>query len=548
MAREIYDEFNEQGYVGPFRVLSTQECQQVLQVCREACKRCPTDWDKGYAASSRAFYEIATHPAIIEVVSALLGEDIILWGARMLSRSPNSVHPWHSDIESSDPLGKTVSVWIGIEHTNRDSSLLIIPYSHRFGVTVQEIKHQFGKSSSDETPNDDIVRWARERDKRSDIVRSEMTDGEALFFNGHLWHGSHNLLSETRWSLLLQYATPDTVIRIPDPNNSPDWPFHQLNHPRPPCIMVKGSAKADVNRIVSAPAVVSAQSSPQLTSRVYPLRIPLPPDDEMGWKPYPIFQGTTADMRSLSCHVSVLNQGQCPHPPHTHEDEELLLLLAGEVDLILPHVQTPNGDQRRRMKAGQFVYYPAQFAHTLQTVSEHPANYLMFKWDTDSTETDSPLAFGHFNLFDPTEDSEFEDGFYPHLLFEGPTACLQKLHCHTSTLTPGAGYDPHIDAYDVGIVVLEGEVETLGERVGPHSVIFYPAGEPHGMRNPGEGIAKYVVFEFHGSQTAQSYALPNLFTSLLTKITDLRSWKRMLKRLLPRRLRRLLKSQLKRFT
>ena len=131
----------------------------------------------------------------------------------------------------------------------------------------------------------------------------------------------------------------------------------------------------------------------------------------------------------------------------------------------------------------------------------------MFKWHTDSAQTGSPLAFGHFNLFDPVENSKVEDGFCPRLLFEGPTACLRKLHCHASTLTPGAGYDPHIDAYDVAIIVLEGEVETLGERVGPHSVIFYPAGEPHGMRNPVEAIAKYVVFEFHGSQTALADAL-----------------------------------------
>jgi quercetin dioxygenase-like cupin family protein len=247
----------------------------------------------------------------------------------------------------------------------------------------------------------------------------------------------------------------------------------------------------------------------------------------------------------LSCHASVLTQGQCPHPPHAHKEEELLLLLAGEVDLILRDGQTPKENQRKRLKPGQFVYYPAHFAHTLQTVSEDPANYLMFKWYTDPTEADSPLPFVHFNLFDHKDDSEIEDGFRPRLVFEGPTAYVRKLHCHASTLTPGAGYEPHTDAYDVAIVVLEGEVETLGERVGPHSVIFYPAGEPHGMRNPGEAIAKYVVFEFHGSQTALADALP----SLLAKLTDPERGRRRLKRLLmrfvPERWRRRLRHLLK---
>src|SRR3990172_10506397 len=100
------------------------------------------------------------------------------------------------------------------------------------------------------------------------------------------------------------------------------------------------------------------EMSPQLTSRVYPLRLPLIPDEEKGWKRYPIFDGFTADPRTLSCHVSVLTQHRCPHPPHRHDEEEILLLLAGEVDLILPDMQPPNGEPRKRLRRGEFVYYP----------------------------------------------------------------------------------------------------------------------------------------------------------------------------------------------
>jgi mannose-6-phosphate isomerase-like protein (cupin superfamily) len=532
---EVLDQIAQQGYAGPIPVLSAKECQRFLQAVNEAHRAPPLDWDKGHAASSRAFYEISTHPAILELVVALLGEDVMLWGASIQNRPPGAVHPWHCDIESNGSSGKTVSVWMGIENTNRDSSMSIIPYSHRFGVTVQEVRHQLGKGR-DETTDEDILRWARERNKRSDLVKLEMTDGQALFFDGQLWHSSRNLLSKTRQALLLQYATPDTTIRIPDLNYM-DWPFHTLNLPRPACLLIRGSAKADVNRIVSAPVAASPGSGPQLSSRVYPLHLPLPPDKEKGWKPYPFFNGSTANLRSLSCHTSVLTQGSCPHPPHKHREEELLLLLAGEADLILPDVQTPKGDHRTRLRVGQFVYYPAHFLHTLETVSTNPANYLMFKWYTDETEIDSPLVFGHFKIFDNLENSEVQNGIRARVVFEGPTACLRKLHCHVSTLLPGAGYEPHIDAYDVAIIVLEGEVETLGERVAPHSVIFYPAGVPHGMRNPAETIAKYIVFEFHGSQRALSDALPNPTLpplSLFAKLRDPLRWKRKFKYLLGR--------------
>lgn len=266
---------------------------------------------------------------------------------------------------------------------------------------------------------------------------------------------------------------------------------------------LKGSLRqciAGVKRIGSAPLSTGPVPETRLASRVYPLPIPLPPGEEGGWKPYPIFNGSTAGVRSLASHVSVLTKGHCPHPPHIHIEEEILLLLAGEVDLIFPDEQAPGGERRKHLKPNQFVYYPTGFAHTLQTMSESPANYLMFKWHSGLTEIDSPLIFGQYNVFQPAQDSEARDGFCPRLMFEGPTAYLQKLHCHVSTLTPGAGYDPHIDAHDVAVIVLEGEVETLGERVGPCGVIFYRAGDPHGIRNPGEATARYLVFEFHGSQ------------------------------------------------
>ncbi len=86
-------------------------------------------------------------------------------------------------------------------------------------------------------------------------------------------------------------------------------------------------------------------------------------------------------------------------------------------------------------------------------------------------------------------------------IFESPTLYLHKLHCHITVLKPGAGYPPHGDTHEVAIFTVNGTVETLGQRVGPNSVIFYTADEPHGMKNVGAIPATYVVFEFHGSHT-----------------------------------------------
>lgn len=259
-------------------------------------------------------------------------------------------------------------------------------------------------------------------------------------------------------------------------------------------------------------------------ARIFPLRIPLPADEATGWKSYPVFSGPAAGLRELACHVSVLNLDCCPHPPHTHLEEELLLLLSGKVELTLPD-ESPPGKKRRQLESGQFVYYPSGFAHTLRTTSEAPANYLMLKWSGRSKNKDSLLDFDLFCLSDFEEKtSEGKRGFHPQMVFEGPTAYLRKLHCHITSLSPGAGYDPHIDSYDVAMIVLEGEVETLGRRIEPCGVIFYAAGEAHGLRNPGEVTARYIVFEFHGGRTSRLVELLDFSLSLLTKLTDPRRW------------------------
>ncbi|MBF8276451.1 MAG: hypothetical protein HW390_1524 [Candidatus Brocadiaceae bacterium] len=251
-----------------------------------------------------------------------------------------------------------------------------------------------------------------------------------------------------------------------------------------------------------------------LDSQVFPLNLPLAPDERKGWRGYPVFKGCTRNVNTLSCHVSALTHGNSPHPPHTHRDEEILLLLSGEADIILREDSAFGTEQRRRLKPGHGVYYPSQFSHTIVTISREPAQYFILRWTSPYHTKDKPLAFRQFDLNNSALPESGIAGFRMGLVLEGPTGCLRKLHCHTSTLSPGAGYAPHTDVNDVVIMLLAGEIETLGQRVSPHSIVFYPAGKPHGMRNPGTAPAHYVVFEFHGGEKRTPVMVEDRFTQL----------------------------------
>jgi mannose-6-phosphate isomerase-like protein (cupin superfamily) len=236
----------------------------------------------------------------------------------------------------------------------------------------------------------------------------------------------------------------------------------------------------------------------RIASRIDPLTLPLEPDRQAGWKAYHQYQGSTDNAAFLSCHVSVLVPGHTPHAPHTHAEEEILLMLAGEADLILPQMRSGKGTQGLRLKPDQFVYYPAHFPHTLCAVGPEPANYVMFKWLARGRATDARLQFGHCDAGDACFRGADRPEFDYRLLLEGPTTCLEKLHAHVTKLAPGVENAPHAHEYETAMVVLEGEIETLDRRVRHHGLVYYAGGAPHGIRNPCAEPARYVVIEFHG--------------------------------------------------
>jgi len=487
-------EVAENGYAVR-RLLAPRACRALLAELR-ARPPAPVCWWKDLAVASPSVYEIATDPRLLAAVVEILGDDVILWGSSLIVRGAGDVHPWHTDIESADPRGGALSVWLALENVTPVSSLSGVRGSHRFGVTLQDEARRHGVPRRELT--DDLVAgWAAARGPENRIERLAVTDGEAVLFDGRLWHGSHNSGDTTRTALLLQYARPDRPIRMPDLDRV-EGPVGFLDG-RPPCLLVHGrDASPPVNLVVEEP--VRSQipaSAPRLSARVEPLALPLA-GDASGWRPYPLFRGSTRNLRWLSAHVSVLAPGRTPHPSHRHEEEEILIVLDGAAELVL--VDTRGNEQLHPVRRGQWSYYPPGQLHTLRTPADEGATYLMFKWvgrAAGAPET-LPTAVGRWDDRFPTdEQARAASGFAAHTLREGATATLRTLETHVSTVTPGGGYAAHRDAHDVAIVLFEGQVETLFRTAAANAVLFAPAGKLHGLRNTGSAAARYLVFEFH---------------------------------------------------
>ncbi len=87
-------------------------------------------------------------------------------------------------------------------------------------------------------------------------------------------------------------------------------------------------------------------------------------------------------------------------------------------------------------------------------------------------------------------------------VFDGPTATVDKLHCHITTLNPGEkSGEPSQHLQEEVILVKEGTVEAhwdgQSKTGGPGSVIFFAAGATTFLRNAGTTPCTYVVIYYY---------------------------------------------------
>jgi quercetin dioxygenase-like cupin family protein len=94
-------------------------------------------------------------------------------------------------------------------------------------------------------------------------------------------------------------------------------------------------------------------------------------------------------------------------------------------------------------------------------------------------------------------------------LCKAPTATLDQLEMHVSTLNPGqTSHPPHRHVNEELIIIREGECETLSDskwiKVGPGSVVFNASNSLHGIRNAGTTPATYHVINWSPNRPAAS--------------------------------------------
>jgi hypothetical protein len=159
---------------------------------------------------SKAFLQLAMDPQIVELVSGVIGDDIILWGCHVFCKPPVEGYetPWHQDGHywPIRPLA-TCTVWVALEASDKGNGCLrVIPGSHR----EKKLWDHLHEDRSDLTLQQRLAPGTFDEATAVDI---ELQPGEMSLHDVYMIHGARvNTSERRRTGVAIRYMPATSVF------------------------------------------------------------------------------------------------------------------------------------------------------------------------------------------------------------------------------------------------------------------------------------------------------------------------------------------------
>lgn len=158
---------------------------------------------------SAAFLELARDPELVELVSSVIGDDVILWGCHVFCKPAGNGYetPWHQDGHywPIRPLA-TCTVWVALEDSDTGNGCLrVIPGSHK----EKRLHDHLHEDRTDLTLAQRLAPGTFDEGTAVDI---ELAAGEMSLHDVHMIHGARpNTSNRRRTGVALRYM-PSTSL------------------------------------------------------------------------------------------------------------------------------------------------------------------------------------------------------------------------------------------------------------------------------------------------------------------------------------------------
>ena len=156
------------------------------------------------------FLDLARDPEIVELVSGVIGEDVILWGCHVFCKPPERGFetPWHQDGHywPIRPLANC-TVWVALEDSRIENGCLrVIPKSH-IGKVLHPHLHE---DRDDLTLNQRLEAGSFDETQAVDI---ELDAGQMSLHDVYMIHGAKaNTSTKRRTGVALRYMPATSVF------------------------------------------------------------------------------------------------------------------------------------------------------------------------------------------------------------------------------------------------------------------------------------------------------------------------------------------------
>jgi non-heme Fe2+,alpha-ketoglutarate-dependent halogenase len=240
LSRSQIDGFNEYGYVTDLDVFNADKIADVRSYFDDLLDRVLASGKDSYSISSAHLthghvHDLLKEPRIVDIISDLLGENVIGWGAHFFCKMPRGGKrvSWHQDA-SYWPLtpSKTATMWLAIDDADpENANVRLIPRSHLKGHLTYRMSED-----DDNVLNQTVDNAETYGDDPVDIT---LKAGQASVHSDLLLHGSEaNHSDRRRCGLTLRYCAADVraqmgwqdkgiIVRGSDPSG------HWANQSRP---------------------------------------------------------------------------------------------------------------------------------------------------------------------------------------------------------------------------------------------------------------------------------------------------------------------------
>ena len=193
---------------------------------------------------SRAFLDLARDPEIVDLVSDVIGDDVILWGCHVFCKPAGEGYetPWHQDGHywPIRPLA-TCTVWVALDPSLVENGCLrVIPHSH----AARQLHEHLHEDRTDLTLN---LRLASGSFDESSAVDLELQPGQMSLHDVYMVHGAAaNMSGKRRTGVALRYM-PSTSVFERDLRPSDGKTGIAVNFAKRPLWLLKGTDRSGRN-------------------------------------------------------------------------------------------------------------------------------------------------------------------------------------------------------------------------------------------------------------------------------------------------------------